>query len=404
MTKRLVAIYGDSQSAICHGGTAPYNLVKSFGYAFWVAHYSGGKINVPRELNYGVAGDTTTQMLARLSTVASAPVDLVLVQGGGNDNSGDIDPSVTVQNIVEICRKLVESGKTVCYTTTTPRAVAQAQATNRINALLETRKQLLQVLPLHGVLVADPWAEMVDPNSATYLPLPGLLYDDLHSSPKGAEIVGRTVWNAIKHLPFFGARLLRSNVVYNATSNPLGALTVNPLMTGAGGGVQASCNPVAGSVAPTGWLIYGENFGGLSTTSYVEGDELVIKVSGKSNSASLPAIGIYQDLTMSQVLANDQLKGSARLKLKGSTGAVLGAGAGFVIAASSYYGLADGDAYGANWTWAAKEYSSVTETPTFVNSGTTPNGITLRVSVTLQPQAAQALEIRISRAGVFKIV
>ncbi len=403
MVRRTVAIYGDSQSAICHGGTAPYNLVKSFGYAYWVTHYSGGRITVPRELNFGVAGDSTTQMLARLSAVAAAPVDLVLLQGGGNDNSADTDPSVTVQNIVEICRKLIESGKTVCYTTTTPRAVAQAQVQNRINAWVEVRRRLKQLLPAMGVLVADPVDEMVDPNSGTYLPRPGLLYDDLHSAPKGAEIVGRHIWEQVKGLGWTGPRLIHSNVTFNATSNPLGSLTQNPLFVGVGGGVQASANPVAGATSAVGWLIYGENFAGLSTNSYLEGNELVIKVTGTGTSTNLPAIGIYQDPTMSNLAVGDTLKGIAKYKLKGTTGAVLGAGAGFVVAASSYYGLADGDAYGAGQMWAAKEYSSVSETPAYVNA-TTPNGLTLRVSVTLQPQVNQALEFRVSHAGVVKVV
>lgn len=122
---------------------------------------SNGKLQLVHD--GGVAGQTSTQVLARVYTDAvSQPCGIVVVTGPGtNDTSGSIAIATTEANDLAIYKAIVASGKLLVVTTIPPRSGNDAFV-SALNPWIKKQAQLLNV-PL-----TDFYATVVNPSTGLY--------------------------------------------------------------------------------------------------------------------------------------------------------------------------------------------------------------------------------------------
>lgn len=116
-------------------------------------------------INFGVAGQTTAQMLARFNNevIASAP-GVVVIQGGINDILYATDPSnppATTDSIKAMAAMASVAGIKVILCSITP--INTQDAPSSVPAtIVNFNEQLLALAKANGYLYADYYDEMVD--------------------------------------------------------------------------------------------------------------------------------------------------------------------------------------------------------------------------------------------------
>jgi len=164
------------------------------GFCDWAHLLTGGRFAIktvaagPTGWNQGVVGNTTTQMIARLSNVTAESPKLVVVMGGCNDitNSGGTFTSVTT-NLRTIIDTLKAAGIKVVLCTIIPGNTS----TVYIGAMETIRTQVnAWITSQTDVIVADTSAAIT--NIATQLQA-----DGKHPNGTGSQLIGTVVANAI---------------------------------------------------------------------------------------------------------------------------------------------------------------------------------------------------------------
>lgn len=99
---RKYAAFGDSITEFCviKGGST--DAFKNVGYATWYPALSGNRMITTTGNNLGVAGNTTAQMVARMTDLAALTFDDCLILGGINDLRATQTPSVIMSNLATI--------------------------------------------------------------------------------------------------------------------------------------------------------------------------------------------------------------------------------------------------------------------------------------------------------------
>lgn len=124
---RRVAALGDSLTRYNDVNPNIYPSVtdttafESVGPLRWLNWISGQAFDLPPERNFGVSGQTTTEILARVGDVIACNPTLVFVLGGANDPAEGIDRQTTVLNLQSICRQLIAAGAYVVLIGAPPR-------------------------------------------------------------------------------------------------------------------------------------------------------------------------------------------------------------------------------------------------------------------------------------------
>lgn len=332
---RKVGLFGDSRAFLSHSGGGDgsgtqNNLLKGFGLAHWIQAYSEGMACLPWELQGGVAGDTTKQMLDRqpafIEKMKAAGSDLVVVIGGTNDRTGNNlelgQSKVYMQTIVQ---NFQAAGIKVIVISDTPRGngsslyeLTDAQAADHYAYHLWCENELSKVCA-----VVNAWDSWIDPNTGTkYQPLAKVIRDGIHPSKIGAMLIGKAVGPVVAAHVRQLAHVLESNVARSA-EYPKGTLTKNPLVQGTAGSIASSANPVSGSKLADGWGAEGENMAGLTTTWSKEVDAggvewQVVKIAGTATSDQQPAINAYVDVNLSDLVDQDVIKTTGLVQSEGT--------------------------------------------------------------------------------------
>lgn len=196
-----VVLFGDSLTAQNGGGpnveATGVGDINGRGYWSWASAMLGQRVTFVR--NAGVGGNTTTQMIARMSAdVLAYHSDWVIVCGGANDIATGGATAVAVQtNLTTIVEALIASGRRVLVLTVPPSVnyttTAQKQAWAAVNAWVRD-------LPLTypRVAVADITPAVTDPAGAA--PATNMSIDGIHWSIAGACRVGRVVADVLATL------------------------------------------------------------------------------------------------------------------------------------------------------------------------------------------------------------
>lgn len=239
------ALFGDSYFSMDGVGQGVYDTAvnpsynHSQGLFTWANISLGGRLTLVR--NAGVAGNTTAQMLDRVSNITGLAVvpDYCVVLGGTNDMLTDVPSATTISNLTAIYEALQEKRITVVACTTPPvfsatqsRRLAQDEVNNWIR---DRREQ-------PGFIVCDwagRWADATVGGART-----GLSTDGVHPTALGAGALGKMLADAMR--PYIGGSLSSLPAQNADETNAM----LNGMMTGTGGGLGAGC---VGSLA-TSWL------------------------------------------------------------------------------------------------------------------------------------------------------
>ena len=264
-----LAAIGDSmtyQNSYGSGWKLPY------GFLTWAEILSGGGLYSPNQLNFGVSGDRTDQMLARVGSVVGASPDICVVLGGVNDIR-TISPAESIRNLGRIYDRLQAAGVLVVAMPPIPVGIhaglvptmSEQNHLARIRQYIRTRST-----EDGGLVVADATSMLVNHADPNGHPLGGtpagssiptaVTYDGLHPSIRGAYWMGKAIADALG--PRLGGKppiCGGVNDMYDPSANPSGSKLGTGLPLGTSGG--ALSNGATGSV-PSGWTLRRQSAGG----------------------------------------------------------------------------------------------------------------------------------------------
>jgi len=402
-----VALLGDSRPFLSHYVSGKNSFTKLFGLAHWLQAYSQGRITCPQSLNFGVAGDTTAQILFRLETavagIVAAKARMVFLVCGTNDISSGFTPGRTRQNIKRIIRRLHAEGLVVIVISESPRGgTTYALSAEGNQRLVELHRWYESEMPKLGVPVANVWDEMVDPATG-YSPRPGVTNDELHQNPTGAEIYGRKMWRAAEpYFPMDGL-LVEDDLVYHATNNVGGSLITNSLFKAKQGQIDASALATAGSVVPTGFSLSGETWAGLKVTSSLVsndeyGNKLVLRITGTATQAG--TLALAQAIDVSALAVSDKVRSTCLVETEGKGMATVLLD--HLVISGSWNSQADGDPQDTANPYPSQKLGPISrQTPDLVFASDI-TGLQVRLQVRVYPGPVDA-NVAVSRLGTFKV-
>lgn len=154
---------------------------------------------------FGVGGDDTYGMVARLADVLASGVATIAILGGINDivTYGTSAANV-IANLKTIYDTLLKAGRAVVAVPILPRAsltTAQAVAIATVNRWIRAYcggEVWANTLRLRGARLADPSPYIGNPTSAVYAAQTGMLTDGTHPGIAGAMWLGAAIWGAIQ--------------------------------------------------------------------------------------------------------------------------------------------------------------------------------------------------------------
>lgn len=277
---RDIGGFGDSFTANCHSIAATAYATENYGYLGNVAAMSGTAFASYLN-NFGVVGENTSQFLARIAAPLASFCQIFLMPSVTNDRTqSGMTLADTKRNVLDIVEQFTKAGKLIIVGTGTPRFGTKALSAQAAQDAYDYRTWVLTTLSKQ-VPVVNIWDDFTQADTV----------DDLHPNPIGAVKIA-TKFNAIitqlqlKSIPLPTDALDK----YSALSRT-GSLTANPLLatTNGTGTIQASANPIAGSLVADDWTILGSGLTGVSVAASVKpasvGNAQSIKLSGAMTAA-----------------------------------------------------------------------------------------------------------------------
>lgn len=419
----ICAAFGDSITAQNTNLSGTVSYMYSNGYMTWASILSGGKIFFSAALNYGVAGDTTTLMVARLATsIASAKAlgaRFVVILAGTNDNYGGVTYAQTIANLANIYGAWLGAGITPIIIPITPRAKDAASG----SMLTADRQKMQRVITWQrgycrdnpSVLIADATLNITDHSVTNGDPIGALLAnstasttDGLHLAARGSFWTGKAIVDAVQYYLRGISQMIWSQAdTHDITNNPTGNLLANGFMTGTGGtpGTGASGSLAtsftfrrqAGSTITV--------VGSKGTTATANGSTYPnqrIAVAGAGSGAATETAQVYQQVFPSGTTyaVGDTVYAECAISVSGVTAATLKSiylkcqDDGF----DARIGQISGPGYLPDQSW-----SGVLRTPSFViKAGTT--AITTSLNADLDGTIACGVTIDIERITTRKVI
>ncbi len=257
-----IIYFGDSQTSFSYNSSGNTVQFQNFGYVPWVMAMCPS-VTMPKGGILAIPGETTSQMVNRLSAITGFGARIMVVLGGTNDPLfPNLDSATTTRNLRRIYDAGITAGMRIIAVTILPRF-----AQNIYSPEVERRR-----LWINDWIRSQTDVTVVDAEQA----LNGAHYfeDGLHTSPAGAFALGKIVSDKVNGM--VEACLPGSASAAQLTVAP----NSNPLMAGSGG----RTNMASGTVA-TNWQLAG-NFAGTASVvgskeTGEDGDEKqVITLSG----------------------------------------------------------------------------------------------------------------------------
>ncbi len=217
---------------------------------------------------FGVSGDRTDQMLARLPAAIATGAGLLYVQGGIN-NIGAVasgNPAytyahavtgevVTIDSVAAVAmrdlRQIAETARRAGMTVVIENEVGGSSlaTAEKIGALNNLRAMIADYgAQMPGVHVHDAYAVVMQPGAATPTFRTGYAYDGIHATGRGAYWHGKSLATLLDRL--VPPRSVLSRGAIDTPANGRRQLLANHLFTTTTGGTAG--NGVTGDV-PSGW-------------------------------------------------------------------------------------------------------------------------------------------------------
>ncbi|MGA9222667.1 MAG: SGNH/GDSL hydrolase family protein [Pseudomonas graminis] len=325
--RRGLGLLGDSFSANCHTVDPKAYGTEAYGYAGAIAAKTG---LFPSYLdNQGKVGDHTGQFMARLpACLTSATADLWMLLSRTNDST---TPGMTLADSKANVMKAITAfqntpGKYLIVGTGTPRFGTKALTGQALLDAIAYKEWVLGYVQ-QFVPVVNIWDGFTQ----------DMTVDDLHPNLIGAEFIqSRCVPIINANFEFFGVPLPTDAADLYSAIRPFGCLNANPLMTGTTGVINASVNPVAGSVLADNYKVSGSGLNGITTRWYKEpaafGEAQCIELAG-----TMAAAGGYiylqpaANVTLSNLLSGDVIEMVSAPEIAGNSRGILGWEAELII-------------------------------------------------------------------------
>lgn len=297
------ALLGDSRTDNSFAGGNRL-LTNARAYPFWLEMASRGAARVVSAYNFGVAGENTDQILARLpaALATAADADAFIVMCQVNDATATV-PSVS--NLTAMADLITAAGKMAVFVAELPAGPIAEWDSARVARHMGIRSRIMRFAERPGIRCVDVWSQLIDTSSTVGGWLPQMTYDNLHLTCTAARILGNAVWDAVTDLCRTPAPLVVTNAdVYDATNNPLGSLVTNGLMQGTAG-TKSGTGSSTGTVAD-GWNVAATaSYSAASSKVSVGGrDWQQVAFSGTAVNAGQSVL-LSQSLDVSKLSAGD---------------------------------------------------------------------------------------------------
>jgi hypothetical protein len=402
---RIMAALGDSRTDYLTSANGYENLSPLNHLRFLTRQ----AFDLPIENNFGVGGDTSTMMLARVDAMlAATDAAVIVVWGPTNDRGGaNMTYAASVANMEAIRDKIIAAGRICWFIAEAPRGDATFTS-NRLSGQqlgnhIRMRQWFLDQRNTPGVYVSDPWPRLADPHSTTGDAIVGKFYDGLHQSVVGAHDIALSMLPVADFLyPRLDLVPVTNSDVYHASQNPNGCLVANPMFSGTAG---APGTGGSGDLAD-GWL--GSNSGGASgaTRTYskyledgIEWQQVDI---GGTPTGSSPSIELVRQIGITGLNEGDVLRGVADVYIdEGSTG-ILGIGLR-ITDQTNNVSWTDMDRYATPSYIPDVAMSGVMQTPDAVVASGSPD-IRFQLTAWLDQNVPCAATVWIKSAAVRKVI
>jgi lysophospholipase L1-like esterase len=349
------------------------NNVSARSFINWANALSGRRMVIMGQ--YGVAGDTTTQMLARLPAALARKTAFLIIWGGVNDIGAGTTETVPFANIVTMANSALAQGTRPIIMLDTGSGAFTTAQTGYIN---DYNQRILQYAAgTAGVIVVDPReVVLAHTNTGSTAYKAGFSQDGLHSNLLGYYWTGVAFAQLIQQL----MPPLPQQPTLQTDSRGFGssALLVNSMFTNTTGGTLGA--GASGTAPPNGFTVFTGGPTGATVavsiaaatvtdiTGAAQGNELVLAAT--CTSAATPAAP--QTISIQQGLTNADFTGGVTQAVAGAEISVT-AGATGLAGITTYMNVASAaatnvvyDLYpdpGINYGQIPGGYTAVAQTP-----------------------------------------
>ncbi len=319
---RLIAI-GDSITARADTVSGNNTDRQLLGYLTWVNILTRHRFHCPPEYNFGISGDATANVVARLTTILAAQPNVAIVHIGTNDIANGATYATTIANLTTIYDALASIGCVIVAVPITGRSTPNTLASDAVRqkglAINEWIRRNARTRL--GFYVADCGLVFDDPTSAAWADRSGVTVDGLHSSTNGAYILGNRITTILTTLyPDWLLPYSNRLDTYDVTNNPSGSILTNGDMNG-----STAAGVASGNIA-TGWT---DTFSALNgaTAAYskvtlADGRNAVqLDLSGNMNGSNGMVL-LNGTVAFASVSAGDNIQASVDVSIGANSGIV----------------------------------------------------------------------------------
>lgn len=299
---KTLALYGDSLS----GNNSDLSKLYTRGFLTFALQMSDHRVYFDSSMNFGVGGEDSAAILARVNTVIAKKPDIVLLETGGNDTNRSIATDTTIANVKATVEALVNAGIRVILCTIYPTAgttnPVHLSAVAKLNQWIldaKWRYNLVEVLDAYDVMF----------NNATGLVKVGYTYDTTHPAAFGSWHLGRKLAEIIKQMVPINRHLKLTSPYdqFHATNFKQGNHFVNPRLTGTGG---TSTGTGASGTIPNNWIVRMNEARGATVSCAVVADDngfnvLEITLGGTITAGALNNWANYGHIYIGEVMGSD---------------------------------------------------------------------------------------------------
>ncbi|MBO1078101.1 SGNH/GDSL hydrolase family protein [Roseomonas haemaphysalidis] len=252
-----MAVFGDSMTARSSAVNSTLTNLYNNGFDNWLRALSKQRLDFRAANNYGVSGNTTAQMLARVGDVVAAGLPVIRFLGGTNDANAAVPLDTTLDNYRAIFAQLRAAPATqlIIVMAVMPRSFWQdtSQATPGAAKILQYNSFLADYCATHSkMLFVDTYAAW---NNGSGAPKAGFTDEGLHQTAAGAYAGAVPILAALNSRGLLSGAGWLSDInpltLFDATNAPFGNKLLNPGLSGTAGTMAAG---VTGQVADS-WQV-----------------------------------------------------------------------------------------------------------------------------------------------------
>lgn len=290
LTGVTCACLGDSHisngfTSVAPGQTGAAQNFTNWGLTSWVRFLTNQNVLISNGYNFGVGGNTLTQISARVGNVLALNPTFCMVEGGTNDLPANTTAAAMESTwLNQIILPLINAGVVVLVTPIVPRAssaltTAQLRTMQRFNSYVREFCYGRIRGGNANVILCDATPLLTDYTNANGDSLSTLFYDspNLHPNAYGCYFYAQPFAAALALLTAPMSTQLQHNAdIFDATNNPAGNVlrssgTQLGNMAGTGGSATSSTGFTASGSVATGWTM--QRTSGTSTATGVGSKE-----------------------------------------------------------------------------------------------------------------------------------